>query len=92
MGFLHQETLEDVERVRKQRENEIDAKRKVELAANPPGKYVVLRYLKGFKEWFVVSESKGGLSMQDAQIVYQYEHNFGKVDARNLLIVKVEDL
>lgn len=91
MGFLHQETLEDVERVRKQRENEIDAKRKVELAANPPGKYVVLRYLTGLKEWIVVSESKGGLSMQDAQIVYQYEHNFGKVDARNLLIIKVED-
>lgn len=91
MGFLHQETLEDVERVRKQRENEIDAKRKVELAANPPGKYVVLRYLTGLKEWIVVSESKGGLSMQEAQIVYQYEHNFGKVDARNLLIIKVED-
>lgn len=30
--------------------------------------------------------------MQDAQTVYQYEHNFGKVDARNLLIVQVEDL
>ena len=47
MGFLSKDTLEDVERVRKQRENEIDAKRKAELAANPPGKYVVLRYLTG---------------------------------------------
>nr|DAN48307.1 MAG TPA: hypothetical protein [Caudoviricetes sp.] len=91
MGFLSKDTLEDMERVRKQRENEIYAKRKAELAANSPGKYVVLRYLTGFKEWILVSESKGGLSMQDAQIVYQYEHNFGKVDARNLLIVKVED-
>lgn len=92
MGFLHQETLEDMERVRKQREYEIEAKRKAEFAVNPPGKYVVLRYLTGFKEWIVVSESKGGLSMQDAQTVYQYEYNFGKVDMRNLLIVKVEDL
>ena len=91
MGFLREGTLEDVERVRKQREYEIEAKRKAELAVNPLGKYVVLRYLTGFKEWIVVSESKGGLSMQDAQIVYQYEHNFGKVDARNLLIIKVED-
>ena len=91
MGFLSKDTLEDMERVRKQRENEIDAKRKAELVANPPGKYVVLRYLTGFKEWILVSESKGGLSMQDAQTVYQYKYNFGKVDARNLLIVKVED-
>jgi len=30
MGFLSKDTLEDVERVRKQRENEIDAKRKAE--------------------------------------------------------------
>lgn len=91
MGFLSKETLEDMERVRKQREYEIEAKRKAEFAVNPPGKYVVLRYLTGFKEWILVSESKGGLSMQDAQTVYQYEHNFGKVDARNLLIIKVED-
>lgn len=91
MGFLREGTLEDVERVRKQREYETEAKRKAEFAVNPTGKYVVLRYLTGFKEWILVSESKGGLSMQDAQIVYQYEHNFGKVDARNLLIVKVED-
>ena len=92
MGFLSEGTLENVERVRKQRVYEIGAKRKAEFAVNPLGKYVVLRYLTGLKEWIVVSESKGGLSMQDAQIVYQYEHNFGKVDARNLLIVKVEDL
>lgn len=92
MGFLREGTLEDMERVRKQREYEEEAKRKAEFAVNPFGKYVVLIYLTGFKEWTVVSESRGGLSMQDAQTVYQYEHNFGKVDARNLLIVQVEDL
>lgn len=86
MGFfrlINKETIEDVDRVRIEKEEE------ARLEINPSGKYIVLR--NGAFDWSVVIESKKGLTFKDAQTVYEYEVKFGRTDPRNLMIVKVED-
>lgn len=72
---------------RSSKDNNIDS---VELLDNK--KYVVLKYLSGFKDWNIVQESKDGVSKLDAQTIFNYEVKYGKTDPRKLIIVEVPEI
>lgn len=55
--------------------------------------FIVLVYRNVFsgKQWEIISESKHGVSLQEAQDIQRYQIKYKRINAENLRIVKVFD-